>query len=64
MEQESNMKYRKKKTKLFKNGSLNDEAVLSAIDRARRDYEDGAIIEAYDALLEVINAIDDFAHEN
>lgn len=58
------MRYRKKKTKLFENGALNDEVVLSTIDRARRDYEDGAIIEAYDTLLEVINAIDDFAHEN
>lgn len=58
------MRYKKKSSKLFENGSLNDEAVLSAIDRARKDYEDGAIIEAHDALLEVINAIDDFAHEN
>lgn len=58
------MRYKKKSTKLFENGSLNDEAVLSAIDRARKDYEDGAIIEAYDTLLEVINAIDCFANEN
>lgn len=59
------MRYKKKKSsKLFENGSLNDEAVLSAIDRARRDYEDGAIIEAHDALLAVIDAIDDFAREN
>ena len=58
------MRYKKKSTKLFENGSLNDEAVLSAIDRARRDYEDGAIIEAHDALLEVINAIDDFVKES
>ena len=58
------MRYKKKPTKLFENGSLNDEAVLSAIDRARKDYEDGAIIEAHDTLLEVINAIDDFANEN
>lgn len=58
------MRYKKKPTKLFENGALNDELVLSAIDRARRDYEDGAIIEAYDTLLAVINAIDDFAHEN
>lgn len=58
------MRYKKKATKLFENGSLNDEAVLSAIDRARRDYDYGAIIEAHDTLLEVINAIDDFAHEN
>lgn len=58
------MRYKKKQAKLFENGILNDEAVLSAIDRARKDYENGAIIEAYDALLEVINAIDDFAHEN
>lgn len=58
------MRYKKKSTKLFENGSLNDEAVLSSIDRARKDYEDGAIIEARDTLLEVVNAVDDFAHEN
>lgn len=58
------MRYKKKSPKLFENGCLNDEAVFSAIDRARKDYEDGAIIEAHDALLEVINAIDEFAHEN
>ena len=57
------MRYAKKKTKLFENGALNDELVLSTIDQARRDYADGAIIEARDALLDVINAIDDFDME-
>jgi len=57
------MRYRKKKTKLFENGALNDELVLSTIDQALRDYGNGAIIEARDALLDVINAIDDFDRE-
>lgn len=57
------MRYKKKPTKLFENGALNDELVLSTIDQARRDYENGAIIEARDALLDVINAIDDFDRE-
>lgn len=57
------MRYAKKKTKLFENGALNDELVLSTIDQARRDYGNGAIIEARDALLDVINAIDDFDME-
>lgn len=57
------MRYKKKPAKLFENGSLNDEVVLSTIDRARRDYGNGAIIEARDALLDVINAIDDFDRE-
>lgn len=57
------MRYKKKKTKLFENGALNDELVLSTIDQARRDYGNGAIIEARDALLDVINAIDDFDRE-
>lgn len=47
----------------FENGALNDEFVLATIDQARRAYEDGAIIEARDTLLNVINAIDDFDRE-
>ena len=58
------MRYKKKSTKLFENGSLNDETVLSAIEHVRKDYEDGAIIEAHDSLLEVIKAIYDFVKEN
>lgn len=57
------MRYKKKPTKLFENGKLNDELVLATIDQARRDYAYGAIIEARDALLDVINAIDDFDRE-
>lgn len=59
---DANMIYKKVK-KLFKNGELKDALVLSTIDRARQYYEDGAIIEAHDTLLEVIDAIEEFDKE-
>ena len=37
---------------------LNDKKNLKLIKQALKDYEDGALIEARDALAEVVNAID------
>lgn len=37
---------------------LNDKKNLKLIKQALKDYEDGALVEARDALAEVVNAID------
>lgn len=42
------------------NLELNDEKNISLIKQALSDYENGAIVEARDALLEVVNNITDF----
>ena len=44
----------------LKNGCLQDEAILKALDEAKELYEDGAIIECRDILAEIITAVDDF----
>lgn len=44
-----------------KNGKLQDQRIVDAMRKAADVYEDGAIIEAADMLLEVINAIYAFA---
>ena len=47
--------------KFFKNGILEDKKIEAALRKAADDYEDGALIEVRDLLLEIINAIDEFA---
>lgn len=39
---------------------MNDDKVINEIQLARDEFVDGAIIEARDRLLNVINIIDDF----
>lgn len=39
---------------------LNDKKNIGLIKQALKDYEDGALIEARDALAEVVKNIDDF----
>lgn len=45
-------------------GKLNDDFIIKTIKLALKDYEDGAIIEAADALELVANAIRDFVFKN
>lgn len=46
--------------KFWKNGELDDVAIIKALNRAVKDYEDGAIAEVRDSLAEIIVAIDEF----
>lgn len=46
--------------KYIKNGCLQDKRVVFALQQAARDYENGAIIEVRDTLLEIVAAIDAF----
>ena len=43
---------------------LNDTKILETLKMAVNDYENGAIIEARDALKKVVKALDRFAKEN
>ena len=42
------------------NGELMDDAIMRAIDGAKKDYENGAIAEAAQTLQEIVNAINQF----
>lgn len=46
--------------KFWKNNELNDTAIIKALNQAVKDYEDGAIAEVRDSLVEIVNAIDEF----
>lgn len=46
--------------RFFKNGKLKDVEIINALKEATLDYEDGAIIEVRDVLLEIIEAIDEW----
>lgn len=52
------------KNRFIKNGELLDEDILKAIHDAYENYSDGAIIEARDTLVEIVNAIDKWSKEN
>ena len=43
-----------------KEKELNDNAIINALTDAITDYENGAIIEVQDVLIEIVNAISDF----
>ena len=45
---------------LYDGESLDDETILQTIREAADDYEDGAILEAHDKLLSVVDAIEKF----
>lgn len=40
--------------------TLNDEGISEAIAKARKDFDNGAIVECYDALTRVRKALDKF----
>ena len=44
----------------IKFGELQDERILSSLEIAKREYENGELIEVRDRLIEIIGAIDDF----
>lgn len=46
--------------KFFKNGQLNDSEIVGALHEAAEWYEDGAIAETRDLLVEIVDAIDAF----
>ena len=47
--------------RFFKNGKLEDKKIQTALRKAADDYENGELIEVRDLLLEIINAIDEYA---
>lgn len=47
-------------TKYWKKNELDDAAILKALNQAIKDYENGAIAEVRDSLVEIVNAIDEF----
>lgn len=46
--------------RFLKNGELEDQKIMEALHQAANDYENGAIAEARDVLVEIVNAIDEF----
>jgi len=44
----------------YNGAELSDEKIVKAIRQAANDYEDGAILEAKETLMVIIEAIDDF----
>lgn len=51
-------------TTFFKNHELKDRAIIKALKQAVKDYEDGAIIETRDTLVDIVQSIDEFSKEN
>ncbi len=49
--------------KYIKNGKLQDERIVLALQRAAKNYENGEIIEVYDELLAIAAAIEEFIAE-
>lgn len=43
---------------------LNDKKIMEALSSATKDYEDGAIIECQDILIDIVNAITQFTQDN
>lgn len=46
--------------KFIKNGELQDNKIIKALKDAVNDYEDGAILEVRDLLVEIVHAIDEW----
>lgn len=51
-------KYYNKKTK-----ELNDERIANDLRKLADDYENGEIVEVRDALLDIVEAIDDYSDD-
>ena len=47
-------------SRFFKQGHLQDQKIVAALQRAAEDYENGEIVEVKDTLIDIINAITDF----
>ena len=45
----------------IKNGELQDKRILTALQTAARDYENGEIIEVRDLLIDIVAAIDEYS---
>lgn len=52
------MKYYNKKTK-----ELDDERIANDLRKLADDYENGEIVEVRDALLDIVEAIDDYSDD-
>lgn len=48
--------------KFIKYGKLQDIEILNALKEAVYDYEDGAILEVRDVLVDIVKAIDEWTH--
>lgn len=46
--------------RFYKHGELQDKKIVAALEQAAKDYEDGAISETRDLLVDIVNAIDAF----
>lgn len=46
--------------RFLKNGELQDKKIIEALQKAAVWYEDGAIAEVRDLLVDIVNAIDEF----
>lgn len=49
--------------RFIKHGELQDKSIVTALQRAAKDYENGELIEVRDLLLEIAGAIDEFSEE-
>lgn len=47
--------------KFFKKGTLEDKKIAAALRKAADDYENGELVEVRDLLVDIVNAIDEFA---
>ena len=46
--------------RFLKHDELEDQKIIDALLQAAKDYENGAIAEVRDILVEIVNAIDEF----
>ena len=46
--------------KFYKNGELKDREIVAALRKAADDYENGAIAEVRDLLVDIVNGIDNW----
>ena len=53
-------KSERKDMRFLKNGELQDKKIIEALQKAADWYEDGAIAEVRDLLVDIVNAIDEF----
>lgn len=49
--------------RFYRNGELRDAEIISALEKAIKWYENGALIEVRDELIEIVDAIDEFESE-
>ena len=50
--------------RFYKDGELNDAQIELALIQAVSDWQDGAIVEMRDTLVNIVNAIDYFVNES